>query len=105
MDPLWHPGGWSHIDVVVLDVADVCVSKLERWVGSDREDVSQMIARGALEHGRFVDRFRSMVARNGYDARAEELLPLMVERLHEVESDLFALDTVTPIDLPSWITR
>lgn len=106
MQPWWHgyPGERSHIDLAVLDVADVCVSKLKRWVGADREDVSQMISRGALEHGRFVERFRSMVERNGFDARAEKFLPLMVDRLHEVERDLFALDHVTPIDLPGWLT-
>lgn len=106
MDPRWHASAarWDHIDLRILDVADVCVSKLKRWVGSDREDVSQMIARGALEHGRFVDRFRSMVVCHGFDSRAEELLPLMVDRLNEVESDLFALDELTAVDLPSWIT-
>lgn len=105
-DPAWHgyPGGWGHIDLLVLDVADVCVSKLKRWMGSDREDVSQMISRGALEHDRFVARFLSMVEHQGFDARAEELLPVMVTRLHEVESDLFTLDELTPVELPSWIT-
>lgn len=105
-DPRWHayPGSWEHLDVVVLDVADVCVSKLKRWTGSDRQDVSEMIARAALDHPRFVERFTSMVDRNQFDARADSLLPLMVERLHEVERDLFALDEVTPIHLPGWIT-
>lgn len=105
-DPVWHgyPGGWGHIDLLVLDVADVCVSRLKRWMGSDREDVSQMISRGALEHDRFVARFLSMVEQHGFDARAEELLPVMVNRLHEVESDLFTLDELTPVELPSWIT-
>lgn len=104
-DPLWHafPGPWRHIDTVVLDVADVCVSKLKRWVGSDREDVSQMIARGHLEHVRFVERFCSMVVKQAFDGRADDLLPRMVDRLHEVERDLFALDHRTTIDLPAWI--
>lgn len=105
-DPLWHrySADWRHIDLLVLDVTDVCVSKLKRWMGSDREDVSQMIAIGALEHDRFVARFLSMVEQHGFDARAEDLLPIMVDRLHEVESDLFALDQHTSVDLPSWIT-
>jgi hypothetical protein len=107
VDPVWHryPALWKHFDVTVLDVADVCVSKLKRWVGSDREDVSQMIQRSALEHPRFVERFRSMIERNGFDGRADELLPLMVDRLHEVERDLFALDQVTLVELPPWITE
>lgn len=62
-----------------------------------------MIASGALDHQSFISRFRSMAERNGVDARAEELLPLMVERLHEVELDLFAAHEVTPIELPPWI--
>jgi len=104
-EPLWHafPGCWEHIDLVVLDVADVCVSKLKRWIGSDREDVSQMIARSALEHDVFVERFQAMVEHHRYVARADELLPRMVENLHEVERDLFALDGETSIDLPAWI--
>ncbi len=59
-----------------------------------------MIERGELEHESFVERFQAMVDHNRFDARAEELLPLMVERLHEVERDLFALDAETSIVLP-----
>ena len=105
LDPVWHPyaGAWAHMDVLMLDVTDVCVSKLKRWKGSDRNDVSQMVERGALDHDTFVERFEGMVEANRFDARAEELLPLMVERLHEVERDLFAFPTETPIELPDWI--
>lgn len=62
-----------------------------------------MVARGELEHARFVERFVSMVDSCGFDARAEGFLPLMVDRLHEVERDDFALGEVTRVSLPEWI--
>ncbi len=104
-DPLWHayPHEWSHFRVAVLDVTDVCVSKLKRWVGSDREDVSLMIRRGHVDHAQFVARFLAMVDHNAFDARAPEALPAMLARLHEVERDLFALPSTSAVALPRWI--
>ena len=43
-----------------------------------------------------------MFLRHALDARAEELFPLIVERVHEVERDFFALDERSEFVLPLW---
>lgn len=102
--PLWHafPPPRAHIVVLVLDVVDVCISKLKTWRASDRADIAEMVRRGALRHHDLVDRFRTVIVDLAFDARAYDL-PACRDRLAEVELDLFARTEPTPIVLPAWL--
>lgn len=104
-DPVWHahPIEAQHIALKVLDITDVCVSKLKRWVGSDRQDVSAMIARGHVQHATFIERVRSVLRERAFDARSEDLFPRIIAAAHEVERDLFALEQVSAFELPGWL--
>lgn len=104
--PRWRPLAepsqrLSHFELVALDVVDVVVSKLKRFHGNDRRDVSSMIERGLIAHDVLVARFRSAVDIFAYDARADDL-PAIVRNFHTVERD-FLLVPETEIALPSWI--
>lgn len=104
--PRWHRAAalsrtLQHLDLEVLDVVDVVVSKLKPFRPQDREDIAAMVDRRFIEHAALVERFRAMIDRFAYDARADEL-PRCVANLHRVERDLFGLPP-TEIELPSWI--
>lgn len=71
--PTWYPRRWENVDVLVLDVADVCVAKLGRWSANDRGGVSRMVVLGELGHASLVVRFRALVDRLAFDGRAEDL--------------------------------
>lgn len=103
---LWHPlaklnARMSNLDLRVLDVVDVVVSKLKRFSANDQADIDAMIQRGLVSHGALVARFRSAVDLFSYDARAEDL-PKYVGHLHRVERDMLSVEE-TEIELPSWI--
>jgi hypothetical protein len=104
--PLWHPlmalnASLSHLELEVLDIVDVVVSKLKRYSRVDADDVSVMVKKGLVPHARLVERFRSAVDVFSYDARAEEL-PRYVRNLHRVERDGYGAEG-TDIELPGWI--
>ena len=104
-DPLWHgyPLALVHFDVVVLDITDVVVSKLKRWNANDRDDVRAMVTMGHVDHDHLVERFSMVMERYKFDARSD-LLPVMAERLNEIESDWFVVDE-TPFDFPEDVFR
>jgi len=104
--PIWHPAleiskALEHLELVVLDVVDVVVSKLKRFNSNDQSDIDAMIERELVPHERLIDRFRAAVDAFIGDARAENL-PKYVANLHRVERDML-LVSETEIDLPSWI--
>lgn len=103
--PAWHPvtlvPPLAHLDVHVLDVVDVVVTKLKRFSANDRWDIEAMIDLDLVPHDRLVERFRSAVDAFAADARAEDL-PRYVRNLHQIERDSY-LAPETLIDLPSWI--
>jgi hypothetical protein len=103
--PTWHPvralAALAHFEVVVLDVTDVVVSKLKRYIARDVEDIQAMVERDLVPHALLIDRFRAAVEAFSMDARADDL-PKFVRHLNQVERDLFAVDE-TPIELPAWI--
>jgi hypothetical protein len=105
--PIWHRAtildSLVHLDVVLLDVTDVVVSKLKRFIARDVDDIRAMVDRNTVPHATLVDRFRAAVDAWAMDARADDL-PKLVKRLHQVERDLFDVPE-TPIELPSWIGR
>lgn len=104
--PLWHPtrelnATLAHLELVVLDIVDVVVSKLKRFSANDFADIDAMIARGLVPHDRLIERFTAAVDEFSGDARAEDL-PTYVEHLHQVERDMLGVEE-TEIELPSWI--
>jgi uncharacterized nucleotidyltransferase DUF6036 len=104
--PIWHPvlelnGALEHLDLAVLDVVDVVVSKLKRFNANDQSDIDAMIVRELVPHERLIDRFRAAVDELIGDARAPDL-PKYVANLHRVERDMLLVPE-TEIELPSWI--
>lgn len=77
-EPCWRPldtlnSSLAHLSLEALDVTDVAVSKLKRFIGSDRSDIAAMVERGLVPHALFVERFQSAVDSYLMDARAEDL--------------------------------
>ena len=100
--PLWHAAAalnpdLRHLEVRVLDVVDVVVSKLKRFSANDIADIDAMVQRDLVPHRRLVDRFRSAFDLFSYDARAADL-PRYVENLQRVERDMLG-EPETEIDL------
>ncbi len=91
----------NHLELEVLDVVDVVVSKLKRFNANDRDDVAAMIELDLVPHGHLVQRFRDAVDYFSGDARAEDL-PKYVVNLHQVERDLLVVEE-TEIELPGWV--
>lgn len=99
--PAWHAGPrLPSIDLQVLDVVDVVVSKLKRFDARDRIDIAAMVDRGLVDHARLLARFQAAVDVFAYDARVDDL-PAYLDNLHEVERDLFDVPE-SPVALPSW---
>jgi hypothetical protein len=104
--PVWRPArglteALQCLEVFALDITDVVVSKLKRFIASDQEDIDEMIQRGFVPHERLLERFRAAVDEFSGDARAEEL-PKYVANLHRVERDMIGV-AESEIALPSWI--
>jgi hypothetical protein len=103
--PTWCPvpalSKLVHLDVTVLDVVDVVVSKLKRFHAKDSADIAAMIDLGLVPHEQLIDRFRRAVDWFACDARADDL-PKYCANLNQVERDLLAVEETT-IELPSWI--
>jgi hypothetical protein len=104
--PVWHPvphlnDTLQRLELVVLDIVDVVVSKLKRFNANDQSDIDAMIERGLVSHDRLVERFRATIDEFSGDARAEEL-PRYCANLHRVERDMVGVSE-SEIELPSWI--
>ncbi len=102
MVPVWHPTAslnaqLKHLELRVLDVVDVVVSKLKRFSPNDKADIDAMVQRGLVSHDRLVDRFRSAYNEFSYDARAADLGGY-VEHLNQVERDMLG-EPETEFDL------
>ncbi len=94
-------GKLQSLDVEVLDVVDVVVSKLKRFNGNDRNDIEAMIDMGLVAHASLVACFEEAIDANSMDARADDF-PRYVQNLHVVERDMFGV-AASAIVLPSWI--
>jgi hypothetical protein len=104
--PVWRPDPeldrtLQHLELAVLDVVDVVVSKLKRFHENDRRDIDAMIRLGRLPHARLVERFLSAVDTFICDARGPDL-PKYIANLHRVEEDMLGVPA-TEIELPSWL--
>lgn len=100
--PAWHPTAslnaqLKHLELRVLDIVDVVVSKLKRFSPNDKDDIDAMVQRGLVSHQRLLERFRSAYDEFSYDARAADL-PGYVEHLNQVERDMLG-EPETEFDL------
>ena len=103
-----HPPQWlpwwdlefANLKISVLAIADVIVSKLIRFNGSDRDDIAEMIDRNRASHEELIQKFRSAMDYFGADARATQL-PNIIDNFNSVERDFFGV-TETRYELPSW---
>jgi hypothetical protein len=91
----------QHLEIHVLDVVDVVVSKLKPFRGSDREDIREMIRREFVSHDRLLERFRDAVDEYSHGAGADDI-PRFVTNLHRVERDMLGVSE-SEIELPDWI--
>lgn len=94
-------GSLRQIEIEVLDIVDVVVSKLKRFSVHDQSDIAAMVDMGLVEHSRLIARLRSAVEVYSMDARGDDL-PKYVRNLHRIERDLFGVPEAD-IELPAWI--
>lgn len=100
--PLFHEvpalATLRHLDVQVLDVLDVVVSKLKPYRSRDVTDIKAMADAGALDPERLLARLRAAIEWYELDARAERDLPRIIKNFHAVQRDVLAVPE-TPFDL------
>lgn len=104
--PAWHPvtelnRSLEHLELEVLDVVDVVVSKLRRFHPADISDIEAMVDLGRIPHDQLIDRFQRAVESFTMDARAPDL-PKIVSNFNRVERDLLGV-AESEIDLPGWL--
>ena len=105
-NPLFHPwsagdNAYEHFDIHVLDVVDVIVSKLGRFIATDRDDIAAMAEMNVIDPSRLKQRFLQALNAWSLDARANKL-PEILENLHIVQRDLLLVEE-SVIELPRWI--
>lgn len=91
----------NNFRVEVLDITDVIVSKLKRFIPADIGDIRTMIGMGLVKHDKLVERFKFAIDQWEMDSRANEL-PQIVKNLHTVERDMFSAKE-SRIELPEWV--
>jgi len=106
--PLYHSqsklnGSLRYLDIEVLDVVDVVVSKLKRFNANDRSDILAMVERDLVPRERLLSRFRDAVDFYLGDSRAADLANY-IDNLHTVERDFLGTDE-SAIELPDWLDR
>lgn len=107
-EPHWIPlealnATLEHLDVRVLDIVDVVVSKLKRFSADDRSDIDRMVALGHVDHGALLRRFESAWDLFLHDARAPDLVRY-ARHLNMVERDMLGCPE-TAFELPDWADR
>ena len=101
--PEWIPVlQLQRFDVRALAPADVAVSKLKRFAPRDREDIDALVEHGHITHERFVQRFLLALEWLVLETDVEEFRKIRA-RFHEVESEIFAVRTLTVIEVPTWL--
>ena len=101
--PEWHAlpainARLTKLELRVLGIVDVVVSKLKRYNPDDQSDIVAMIDRGLVSHQRLVSRFVAAVDEFSGDARAADL-PKYLSHLHRVERDMLGVPE-SEIELP-----
>lgn len=79
------------LDVRVLDVVDVVVSKLKPFRRRDITDIKAMADAGALDPNHLLARLRAAIDWYELDARAERDLPRIIKNFHTVQRDFLAV--------------
>lgn len=105
--PRWHPlealnPRLGSLELEVLDVVDVAVSKTMRFNANDRDDIEAMIDSERVLYGPFIERFRSAADVCAHGADADKLPKCVKKNLHYVEREFFRV-AETKIELPGWI--
>lgn len=99
--PSYHPVpsmvGLKNIEVQVLDVLDVAVSKLARFKASDVNDIRAVVERNLISHPAFLARFKAVLNAHSMDARRDDF-PKYVKNFNTIERDFFHVKE-TEIDL------
>ena len=103
--PLYHPvpalAGLAHFEVLVLDVVDVCVSKVKRFSAHDRDDILAMVERGLVDPASLARRFADAI--EDYTGPAEEEdFRRYNANLHRVQRDMLGVETSEMV-LPAWM--
>lgn len=101
--PSFHPvpimAGLKNIEVHVLDVLDVAISKLARFKASDVNDIRAVVERDLIGHPAFLARFKAVLNAHSMDARRDDF-PKYVSNFNTIERDFFHVKE-TEIDLDS----
>lgn len=102
--PRWNPlddlnASLSHLQLAVLDVVDVVVSKLKRFHVNDRRDIQEMVDRDLVDNDTFVERFRAAI-----DACSMAAIDFsgIVRNFHYVQYEML-MTSETSIELPSFL--
>ncbi len=101
--PCWHPTTMKvpNIDVKLLDIVDVVVSKLKTFRPRDVDDIDAMVRRDLVSHARLLERFEDAKTELAHDARASALHEI-ISNLNRVERDMLFVDE-TKVVLPPWV--
>lgn len=78
------------LDIQVLDVVDVVVSKLKPFRPRDVTDIRAMADAGKLDPESLLARLHAAIDWYGLDARAEKDLPRIIKNFHAVQRDILA---------------
>jgi hypothetical protein len=103
--PIYHSVNFNkelkNIEILVLDVVDVVVSKLKRFNASDVSDIKAMIDGNYVTHKKIVKHFKLAMDAFQMDARAIDF-PKYIRNLNTVERDIFFIHE-TEFEIPHWI--
>jgi hypothetical protein len=91
-----------HLEIVVLDPVDVCVSKLKPFRARDRDDIRAMVHRGVVPHEQLV-RLTKAIDVYADGAGADDVEDI-IRNLHQIERDVFGVEE-SEIELPAWMDR
>ncbi len=93
--PVFHPvpalAGLVHFEVFVLDVVDVCVSKVKRFSAHDRDDILAMVERGLVAPASLARRFADAIEDYTGPAEEEDFLRYNAN-LHRVQRDMLGVE-------------
>lgn len=100
--PCFHPlialnRELKSLEVRVLAIVDVVISKLKPWRPQDRDDIQAMVDLHLADRDLLIERPRLAADWYRMDARESEL-PWSLERLNPIEYEML-MTSRTPIDL------
>lgn len=98
----WWDQEFAKLQISVLAISDVIVSKLIRFNVSDRDDIAEMIDKNRATHDELKLRLASAMDYFNTDARAHTELPTIIDNFNTVERDFFGVSE-TQFELPSWL--